>query len=246
MADKLFPTGITATTTPALADVALIAVGTASRKVTLDDIGELLAAEGDVYDAIVAAAAASIPLASHAAHSIVARSANSSGNAADLAIGTDEGVFNVAGVLTSQKAQTANIADNAVTLAKLATQAARTVLANVTGSTAVPTATALTSAHMHGLDGLLSKSASFTVGATEWAFQVDTSGGAVNVTFPDPALFVGRGVFLHKITTDANAITPVSYASETFNNAAAAAFPGSTFASRPSWYVYSNGTNWFY
>ncbi len=203
---------------------------------------------GDGSDgwAVVSYTLSAVQLTGHSAHSIVARSANSTGNAADLAIGTDEGVFNVAGVLTSRKAQTANIADNAVTLAKLATQATRTVLANITGSTAVPTATALTSAHMHGLDGLLSKSASFTVGATEWAFNVDTSAGAVNVTFPDPALFVGRGVFLHKTTADANAITPVSYASETFNGAAAAAFPGSTLASRLSWHVYSDGTNWHY
>jgi hypothetical protein len=47
--------------------------------------------------------------------------------------------------VTSSTIATADIAANAVTLAKLATQGANTVLANVTGSTAVPTAAAIPS-----------------------------------------------------------------------------------------------------
>lgn len=48
--------------------------------------------------------------ATRAAHSIMGRAANSTGAAADIVIATDEGLFNVAGVLTSQKAAFANLA----------------------------------------------------------------------------------------------------------------------------------------
>ena len=58
-------------------------------------------------------------LADAAAHTILTRSANSTGAVAAQSVGTDEGLFNVAGVLTSQKAQTANIADAAITGAKI-------------------------------------------------------------------------------------------------------------------------------
>lgn len=54
----------------------------------------------------------------------------------------DTGVIN-ATKLASNAVETVKINNNAVTLAKLATQAANTILANVTGSTAVPTAVAL-------------------------------------------------------------------------------------------------------
>ncbi len=44
-----------------------------------------------------------------AAHTLIGRSANSTGNVADISLATDEGIFNVAGVLTSQKTKLANI-----------------------------------------------------------------------------------------------------------------------------------------
>lgn len=101
--------------------------------------GSILVADGSgAYADVYVTTAAMLPTV--AAHTVLTRAANSTGQAAAQSVGTDEGLFNVAGVLTSQKAQTANIADNAVTLAKLATQATHTVLANVTGSTASPTA----------------------------------------------------------------------------------------------------------
>lgn len=91
--------------------------------------GRDVSADGSTLDAhvastsnphsVTAAQAGAVAVASHAAHSIVARSANSTGDVADFSIGTDEGVFNVAGVLTSQKVQTANVADGAITGAKI-------------------------------------------------------------------------------------------------------------------------------
>lgn len=93
------------------------------------------------------AAMALSKLADGAAHSIVTRAANSSGAHADQAIGTDEGLFNVAGVLTSQKVKNANIDSAAgINLSKLEGVAALTVLANPTNGSAVPTAVAAASA----------------------------------------------------------------------------------------------------
>jgi hypothetical protein len=53
---------------------------------------------------------------------------------------TSAGITLLSGSLVGYSAATAGIADNAVTLAKLATQANNTVLANVSGGSAVPTA----------------------------------------------------------------------------------------------------------
>ena len=68
--------------------------------------------------------------------------------AANLVVASSPGagVAHFAGstqTVTSSTIATADIAANAVTLAKLATQGANTVLANVTGSTAVPTAASI-------------------------------------------------------------------------------------------------------
>lgn len=72
-----------------------------------------------------------------AAHSLVARSANTSGDAGDLTIGTDEGVFNVAGVLTSQKVKLANV-DAAVQSAAQGTESLRQIA--TTGTASIGTA----------------------------------------------------------------------------------------------------------
>lgn len=79
---------------------------------------------------------------SHAALSIYGRSANSVGTAADIAaVAASGAVLRESGsTIGFGTIATAGIANNAVTLAKLATQATHTVLANVTAGTAVPTA----------------------------------------------------------------------------------------------------------
>lgn len=79
---------------------------------------------------------------SHSALSVYGRSANSVGTAADItAVAASDAVFRESGsALGFGTIATGGIANNAVTLAKLATQATHTVLANVTAGTAVPTA----------------------------------------------------------------------------------------------------------
>ena len=148
-----------------------------------------------------------------AAHTLIGRSANSSGDVADISIGTDEGVFNVSGVLTSQKAQTANIADNAITLAKLA--AALQI--------------GVDSTQVQECSGT---SATISAG-TRIAF-VDTSGGAYSLTCP--AISKGQSVLIVKVTTDANAITLIRTGSETIQAVAANyVLPGSTLGDYFSW-----------
>lgn len=129
---------------------------------------------------------------------------------------------------------------------QLASQAAYTVLGNSTPGAASPTAVLMSDPTMNGAIGLQTKTASFTVGAAEWAFNVSTAAGNVTVTMPNPALFVGRGVFIHKSSSDANTITPAAFASETFNGSAASALPGSSFANYPAWFLFSDGTNWWF
>lgn len=91
------------------------------------------------------------------------------------------------------------------------------------------------------------KTASFAVAATEEHGNVDTTSGAVTMTLPDPAAFVGRAVWVQKVSTDANAINVAPFASETVNGLAGTnAVSYSTFANRPQWLFRSNGTNWFY
>ena len=98
-----------------------------------------------------------------AALSVIGRSANSTGDAADIAAGTDGHVLRRSGTtLGFGTIATAGIANNAVTLAKLATQTNNTILGNVSGSTAVPTAltatqvTALLNAATTSLQGAMS------------------------------------------------------------------------------------------
>lgn len=82
-----------------------------------------------------------------AALSLVGRSANSTGNVADIsAVAASSCAFIESGstIICGQLA-TAGLANNAVTLAKLATQAANTTLSNATSGTAVPTAFAMPS-----------------------------------------------------------------------------------------------------
>lgn len=173
-------------------------------------------------------------LADGAAHTLVGRSANSSGAVDDISIGTDEGVFNVAGVLTSQKVKLENIDS--------------TIAAATTGGAGLMTAAQVTSHDQmklgHPATGYVSKAASFAFGAAEYWADVSTAAGAVTATMPDPTSFAGRGVVVRKTTSDANGITPAPFGSETFNGAAAALLPGSTSAMHLTYYFHSDGTNW--
>ena len=91
------------------------------------------------------------------------------------------------------------------------------------------------------------KTASFAVAATEEHGNVDTTSGAVTMTLPDPAAFIGRCVWVQKVSTDANAINVAPFASETVNGLSGTnAVSYSTFSNRPQWLFRSNGTNWFY
>lgn len=70
--------------------------------------GSILVADGSgAYADVYVTTAAMLPTV--AAHAILTRSANSTGQAAAQSVGTDEGLFNVAGVLTSQKVKLENI-----------------------------------------------------------------------------------------------------------------------------------------
>lgn len=77
---------------------------------------------------------------------VIGRSANSIGNVADIqATATSDGVLRESGsTLGFGTIATAGIANNAVTLAKLATQADKTILSNISGGAAVPSANTLT------------------------------------------------------------------------------------------------------
>lgn len=77
--------------------------------------------------------------------SVIGRSANSLGDPADIsAVAASGAVLRESGsTLGFGQIATAGITDNAVTLAKLATQANYTWLGNISGGVAVPTATAL-------------------------------------------------------------------------------------------------------
>jgi hypothetical protein len=82
-----------------------------------------------------------------AALSLVGRAANSTGNVADIsAVAASSCAFIESGstIICGQLA-TAGIANNAVTLAKLATQASNTTLSNATSGAAIPTAFAMPS-----------------------------------------------------------------------------------------------------
>jgi hypothetical protein len=82
-----------------------------------------------------------------AALSLVGRSANSTGNVADISAvaGSSCAFIESGSTLICGQLATAGIANNAVTLAKLATQAANTTLSNATSGAAVPTAFAMPS-----------------------------------------------------------------------------------------------------
>lgn len=120
---------------------------------------------------------------------------------------------------TANIVQTANITDNAVTLAKLATQADATVLANVSGGAAVPTAvgyTALFDDAFGGTQGTI-----LYRGASDWAALgvgtsgqfLKTQGAAANPTWGDvlPSQTGNSGEFL---TTDG---TSASWAAVVFS-----------------------------
>lgn len=97
--------------------------------------------------AIGTAKVTSAMLRNSAALSVIGRSANSSGVPADITCtAASDAVLRESGsVLGCGTIATGGIANNAVTLAKLATQATNTVLANATAGAAVPTAFAMPS-----------------------------------------------------------------------------------------------------
>lgn len=87
--------------------------------------------------------------------SVIGRSANSSGDPADIsAVAASDAVLRESGSAVGfGTITTGGIANNAVTLAKLATQADDTFLVNISGGVAVPSAVALTTLAGAGLTG---------------------------------------------------------------------------------------------
>lgn len=71
---------------------------------------------------------------------------------------------------------TVKIADNNVTLAKLATQATNTILANATGSTAVPTAVAISA------NKLIGRPAAGNIGEITFGTNISLTGSTINAT----------------------------------------------------------------
>ncbi len=113
-------------------------------------------------------------LSDAAAHTLVGRSANSIGAVGDISISTDEGLWNNAGVLTSQKAQTANIADGALTEAKLS-QSIATVSA--VGPTTLTAATITEVTYAAALSALVGPASTTTwaIGLTKYVRKSNTS-----------------------------------------------------------------------
>lgn len=100
--------------------------------------------------------------------SVIGRAANSLGVPADISAtaASDAVLRESGGVIGFGTIATGGIANNAVTLAKLATQAANTILGNATSGTAVPTALSMTSC---------STAASAVIWTTNTGFGCNTS-----------------------------------------------------------------------
>ena len=99
---------------------------------------------------------------------------------------------------------TTTIANNAVTLAKFATQAANTVVANVTASTAVPTAASLPSCVDSGGNHLnYTNGTGFSCGTTGTGGSVMVASGASHAAglAPDPGATAGTGRILDENAT---------------------------------------------
>lgn len=136
----------------ATADVASIQ-GTANQIPIVNNAGTALAfttVSGDLTNVtgvftIANAAVTYAKIQNLGALAVMGRSANSSGVGADIqATAASDAVLRESGsVLGFGTIATGGIANNAVTLAKLATQATNTVLGNATAGTAVPTALAV-------------------------------------------------------------------------------------------------------
>jgi hypothetical protein len=125
-------------------DVADIVASNASDAVLRESGGTI--AFGTVATAGLAAnAVTNAKIRQSGALAIIGRSANSTGDVADISASAASGaVLRESGsTIGFGTIATAGIADNAVTLAKLATQADYTWLGNISGASAVPTATAL-------------------------------------------------------------------------------------------------------
>lgn len=110
---------------------------------------------------------------------IMGRSANSSGVGADIqATAASDAVFRESGsTIGFGTIATAGIANNAVTLAKLATQTANTTVGNATSGTAVPTALAMPSC------STASSALNYTTsaGASAWTCNTSITANAVAV-----------------------------------------------------------------
>ncbi len=129
---------------------------------------------------VATAGVSSAMLRNSAALSVIGRTANSSGVPADIAAANDGEVLRRNGTAIGfGTIATAGIADNAVTLAKLATQANDTLLGNVSGGSAVPSAlTALQAAKLIIPIGLISHCAGSST-PSGWLF---CDGSAVSRT----------------------------------------------------------------
>ncbi len=131
--------GVTGSSTTSPAAI----TGTADQVLRVNTAGNALAF-GTIATAGVADAAITYAkIADGTGLSVVGRSANSAGVNADI-VGTDGQVLRVSGTsLGFGSIATAGITDNAVTLAKLATQSNNTILSNASGGAAVPSANSL-------------------------------------------------------------------------------------------------------
>jgi hypothetical protein len=99
---------------------------------------------GSFATTIASNAVTNAKLRDSGALSVIGRSANSSGDPADISAtaATDSVLRESGSAIGFGTITTGGIADNAISLAKMATQAALTVLANATNGTAVPSAVA--------------------------------------------------------------------------------------------------------
>lgn len=139
---------------------------------------------------------------------------------------TASGSGSVAATIASNAVTTSKIADNNVTLAKLATQAANTVLANGTASTAVPTALALANSTVlarsssgnvvgHTLSGITAAGGVLSIagGNSAQVPLVNTTATYTtltgNIPFDDTIPQIGEGTQIFS-----QAITPVSATSK--------------------------------
>lgn len=103
---------------------------------------------------------------------------------------------------------------------------------------------ALTGGGMYGVRVVDTDSA---LAVTDRVVHMDTSGGPLSCNLPNPAgVEPGLVILFKKITTDTNAITLNPYVSENVEGSGSSlVVPGSAGTSRPTWGMYSDGTDWW-